>query len=56
MLTQLVAISKEEYLEAAPAAMVATEGGDEDFYQRQIDELHWMIGNDVEELYKALGG
>ncbi|KAJ5797726.1 uncharacterized protein N7503_007022 [Penicillium pulvis] len=51
-----VAISKEEYLEAAPPAMVATEGGDEEFYQRQIDELHWMIGNDVEELYKALGG
>ncbi|KAJ5930260.1 hypothetical protein N7466_005753 [Penicillium verhagenii] len=51
-----VAISKEEYLEAAPAAMVASMGGDEDYYQRQIEELHWMIGNDVEELYKALGG
>lgn len=56
MLISIVAISKEEYLDVAPAVMVATEGGDEEFYQRQIDELQWMIGNDVEELYKALGG
>ncbi|KAJ6114659.1 hypothetical protein N7486_000437 [Penicillium sp. IBT 16267x] len=51
-----VAISKEEYLEAAPAVMMATQGGDEEYYQRQIEELHWLMGNDVEELYKALGG
>ncbi|KAJ5639379.1 uncharacterized protein N7484_007241 [Penicillium longicatenatum] len=51
-----VAISKEEYLESVPAAMVAAHGGDEEFYQRQIEELQWMMGNDVEELYKALGG
>jgi hypothetical protein len=35
--------------------MVAAEGGDEEFYQRQIDELQWVIGNDIEELYKTLG-
>ncbi|KAJ5725880.1 uncharacterized protein N7483_007237 [Penicillium malachiteum] len=51
-----VAISKDEYLESVPAAMVAAMGGDERFYERQIEELHWMMGNDVEELYKALGG
>lgn len=52
----LVAISKEEYLEAVPAAMVAASGGDERFYERQIEELEWQMGNDIEELYKALGG
>lgn len=52
----LVAISKEEYLEAVPAAMVASSGGDERFYERQIEELEWQMGNDIEELYKALGG
>lgn len=36
--------------------MVSAEGVDEDYYQRQIEELGWMIGDDVEELYKALGG
>ncbi|CAI7576404.1 unnamed protein product [Penicillium pancosmium] len=50
-----VALSKEEYLENVPVAMVAAEGGDEEFYQRQIDELQWTIGNDIEELYKTLG-
>jgi hypothetical protein len=35
--------------------MVAAEGGDEEFYQGQIDKLHWVIGKDVEELYKTLG-
>lgn len=50
-----VALNKEEYLEQVPPAMVAAEGGDEEFYQLQIDELQWVIGNDIEELYKTLG-
>ncbi|KAJ5458841.1 hypothetical protein N7530_010785 [Penicillium desertorum] len=50
-----VALNKEEYLEQVPGAMVAAEGGDEEFYQGQIDKLHWVIGKDVEELYKTLG-
>lgn len=55
VLTLLVALNKEEYLEQVPPAMVAAEGGDEEFYQLQIDELQWVIGNDIEELYKTLG-
>ncbi|KAJ5623259.1 hypothetical protein N7490_011864 [Penicillium lividum] len=51
-----VAISKEEYLESVPSALVVAMGGDEGYYERQIEELQWMMGNDVEELYKALGG
>ncbi|KAJ5223657.1 hypothetical protein N7468_008199 [Penicillium chermesinum] len=51
-----VAISKDEYLEAVGPTMVAEEGGDLRFYERQIEELEWMMGHDVEELYKALGG
>jgi hypothetical protein len=35
--------------------MVAAEGGDEEFYQRQIDELQWVMSNDIEDLYKTLG-
>ncbi|OQE94735.1 hypothetical protein PENNAL_c0003G01330 [Penicillium nalgiovense] len=35
-----VALNKEKYLEQVPGAMVAAEGGDEELYQGQIDELH----------------
>jgi hypothetical protein len=54
-LTGSVALNKEEYLEQVPAVMVAAEGGDEEFYQRQIDELQWVMSNDIEDLYKTLG-
>lgn len=56
MLIVLVAISKDEYLETVGPTMVAEEGGDLRFYERQIEELEWIMGNDVEELYRALGG
>lgn len=36
--------------------MVSQDGGDLRFYERQIEEMEWMMGNDVEQLYKALGG
>lgn len=51
-----VSMSKQEYLDSVPAAMVAAAGGDEDFYRLQIEDLESQIGEDVEQMYKALGG
>lgn len=51
-----VSMSKQEYLDLVPAAMVAAAGGDEDFYRLQIEDLESQIGEDVEQMYKALGG
>lgn len=51
-----VSMSKQEYLEMVPSIMVAMEGGDENFYSRQIEDLEFLMRDDVEQLYKALGG
>ncbi|KAJ9224333.1 hypothetical protein DTO027B5_4113 [Paecilomyces variotii] len=51
-----VSMSKQEYLDSVPSAMVAVAGGHEDFYRRQMEELESHIGDDVEQMYKALGG
>lgn len=51
-----VSMSKQEYLDMVPSIMVAMAGGDEDFYRRQIEDLEFQINDDVEQLYKALGG
>lgn len=49
-------MSKQEYLDSVPSAMMAVAGGHEDFYRRQMEELESHIGDDVEQMYKALGG
>jgi thioredoxin reductase len=51
-----VSMSKQEYLDAVPQGMVAAVGGDEDFYRLQIEDLKSQMGDDVEQMYKALGG
>ncbi|GAB1195786.1 hypothetical protein APSETT444_005050 [Aspergillus pseudonomiae] len=51
-----VSMSKQEYLDSVPLAMVAATGGDEDFYRNQVEGLEVQIGDDVEQLYKVLGG
>ena len=51
-----VSMSKQEYLDAVPTAMVAAAGGDEDFYRLQIQDLEFQVGDDVEQMFKALGG
>ncbi|KAJ5254060.1 hypothetical protein N7524_011240 [Penicillium chrysogenum] len=51
-----VSMSKQEYLDAVPSAMVAAAGGDEDFYRLQIQDLEFQVGDDVEQMFKALGG
>lgn len=56
LLTGLVSMSKQEYLDSVPSAMVAVAGGHEDFCRRQMEELESHIGDDVEQMYKALGG
>jgi hypothetical protein len=49
-------MSKQEYLDSVPPAVVAVAGGDEDFYRSQINGLEFEIRDDVEQMYKALGG
>jgi hypothetical protein len=49
-------MSKQEYLDEVPAAMVAAAGGDEEFYRDQIEALEFQLGDDIEQMYKALGG
>ncbi|KAJ5082751.1 hypothetical protein N7532_011794 [Penicillium argentinense] len=49
------AINKEDYLDKVPATMVMAEGGDEEFYQRQIDELNWQMDQDILEMAKIWG-
>ncbi|KAJ5872348.1 uncharacterized protein N7529_004701 [Penicillium soppii] len=51
-----VSMSKQEYLDDVPLAMVAAAGGEEEFYRLQIDDLELQMGSDVEQMYKALGG
>ncbi|KAL3471046.1 hypothetical protein BJX99DRAFT_267043 [Aspergillus californicus] len=51
-----VSMSKQEYLDAVPAAMVKAAGGDEAMYRLQMEDLESQMGDDVEQLYKALGG
>ncbi|KAL2829418.1 hypothetical protein BDW59DRAFT_159008 [Aspergillus cavernicola] len=51
-----VSMSKQEYLDVVPTAMVAAAGGDEGMYRLQIEHLESQIGDDVEQMYKALGG
>ena len=47
-------MSKQEYLDNVPAAMVAAAGGDEEFYRNQIEAMDF--GDELEQMYKALGG
>jgi hypothetical protein len=49
-------MSKQEYLDDVPAAMVAAAGGEEEFYRLQLEDLELQMGSDVEQMYKALGG
>jgi hypothetical protein len=49
-------MSKQEYLDEVPTAMVAATGGDESFYREQIEALEFQVGDDIEQMYKALGG
>ncbi|UDD62533.1 hypothetical protein AFCA_009847 [Aspergillus flavus] len=51
----LVFISKQGYLDRFSSAMVAAAGGDEDFYS-QIEDLKFQNGDDIEQMYKVLGG
>ncbi|OOO08527.1 hypothetical protein OAory_01098230 [Aspergillus oryzae] len=50
-----VFISKQGYLDRFSSAMVAAAGGDEDFYS-QIEDLKFQNGDDIEQMYKVLGG
>ncbi|QKX57741.1 uncharacterized protein TRUGW13939_04861 [Talaromyces rugulosus] len=50
-----VSISKQEYLDDVPSAMVAAVGVGEVFYQDQIEQ-HELQLDDIEQMYKALGG
>jgi hypothetical protein len=49
-------MSKQEYLDEVPAAMVAAAGGDEQFYREQIEALEFELGDDIEQMYTAMGG
>ncbi|KAL3490614.1 hypothetical protein BJX62DRAFT_137110 [Aspergillus germanicus] len=51
-----VSMSKQEYLDEVPTAMVAAAGGDEGFYREQIEALELQVGDDIEQMYQALGG
>ncbi|KAF7622874.1 hypothetical protein AFLA_010194 [Aspergillus flavus NRRL3357] len=50
-----VFISKQGYLDRFSSAMVAAAGGDEDLYS-QIEDLKFQNGDDIEQMYKVLGG
>lgn len=52
---RLVSMSKQEYLDSVLPA-VAKVLGDEDFYRHQIEDLESHMGDDIEYMYKALGG
>ncbi|KAE8335961.1 hypothetical protein BDV24DRAFT_168714 [Aspergillus arachidicola] len=50
-----VFMSKQEYPDSVPSAMVAA-AGDEGFYRHQVEDLKFPIGDGVKQIYKVLGG